>query len=50
MDREDIINQYFSELDSETDKELSPIFYDELDEAIIGVTERMNQKPLVTYS
>ncbi len=47
MDRDEIISQYFSDV---VDKDKRPIFFDGLDEAVIGVTQRMNQDPLVTYS
>ena len=47
MNRDEIIEQYFSEV---TEKDQQPIFYDGFDDAIIGVSQRMNQIPVVAYS
>ena len=47
MSRDEIIEQYFLEV---TEKDEMPIFYDDFDDAILGVTERMNEKPVIAYS
>ena len=46
MSREEIIEQYFAEV---TEKDKLPIFYDNFDEAIIGVTQRSNEIPVIAY-
>ena len=47
MNKEELNEQYFSDVEH---KDKRPIFYDGFDDAIIGVTQRMNEEPLVAYS